>query len=904
MRASRNIGKPIIYAPLVPFFVAAVVGILGNAWFKPGASFWRALLIVSVAFFFTTKLSVFFLKKTRLIRLLHIEIAWHFSYLEAWFSFAFFSGLIWIWFAFAALAGLRHEYYYNIFPLDEIGFYTPPQGVASTVEFRIISAPTFSEYENDARPAFGVNSATRFNANVCRVKDNGVWKPFSGKIAVSISGKATNLHVGDLVKASGKLAPPSLQNNPGDRDRVFFYRSQRILTLLRVHLAENVELLSSDAPSCKYKILRILERIRIKSACLARERLSKRNASVATGMTLGFRNDVDDDTLDKFRRTGTIHLLAISGLHVMLVVGAIAFFFRMIGVPLRLTCVATLCFVFVYLGLTDMRPPVIRATVLIVIMCLGSLINRQGFLLNSLACAALTLLVINPCELFQPGAQLSFLATGTFLWSDSSTPLEKARANLSRVDSAKKRRRQNRKRAPHRFFFIRFSLSLGKRIFRFLWGKTRGVAITGAIIWIVGTPLILSVTNVFAPIAIIANPLIWFPATVSLLLSFVLEVSGLFLTLNFMPSLFRVLTETLGIVTDKCFDLFLGLLDYLSSIKCGAFHLPAPPEWSLWLFYLPLIFFTVFVNYRPKKRSVAVFLGSWFVFVFCVWKIDLVINRSNNTLDVDVFSVGHGCAVLGRFSDGRTFLYDCGSLENSERAAEIVAKNLWNVGRTSIDAVILSHADFDHYGGMETLLGLVNIKEVCASPFMFGKENESVASLRDSLERFRVDVKHFSAGDSLETLGFPELTVLHPSARNGTNEAGSTNGQSVVLAVDFCDRIIILPGDLDSKDAVFLRTPSLKCDFVLAPHHGGHSDNAKTLYEWTNPEYVGISGGSFLRNYAMEDELKARGFRVAHTFDDGDIQMRVERDPEDPDGRGRFIVSTYKTGRSSQRGAF
>ena len=63
----------------------------------------------------------------------------------------------------------------------------------------------------------------------------------------------------------------------------------------------------------------------------------------------------------------------------------------------------------------------------------------------------------------------------------------------------------------------------------------RGVTLTGALIWAVGAPLILSVTNLFTPVAIVANPLIWLPATLSLLLSFLLEFCGLLANLNFAP---------------------------------------------------------------------------------------------------------------------------------------------------------------------------------------------------------------------------------------------------------------------------------------------------------------------------------------------------------------------------------
>ena len=162
------------------------------------------------------------------------------------------------------------------------------------------------------------------------------------------------------------------------------------------------------------------------------ERLSPRNAAVARGMTLGFRNDVEEQTNDSFRKTGTIHLLAISGLHIALVVGVFVFFLRRMGAPVVLVSIATIALTLFYLCLTDMRAPVIRASILIITLCVGMLIGRRGTTLNTLAFAAIVIMAVNPCELFQLGAQLSFLATGAFLWAGSMSVREKADSNSFR----------------------------------------------------------------------------------------------------------------------------------------------------------------------------------------------------------------------------------------------------------------------------------------------------------------------------------------------------------------------------------------------------------------------------------------------------------------------------------------
>ncbi len=892
--------RPVQYAPLVPFFTAALCGILANAWFTPGEAFWRTFLLTSVFALILTKTLLFLFKRVRIVRKMRLAVATKLLPLEQWLAYSFISGSVWIWLAATALAGLRHEYYYNHFPNDEIGLHIPEGGVSSCVELRVVKTPIFFEYDDNKRSVFGDDSATLFTGQVLRAKNAGVWEDFSGKVAVSVNGPALDLRIGDIVRASGRLSLPARQSNPDDRDKTLYYRAQRILTVFRVNSTENIEKIGTEMSSWRLRILQTLEKTRLAAAGVVREHLSERNAAVAAGMTLGFRNDVDNVTNEKFRRTGTVHLLAISGLHVMLVIGAIALILRILGVSYEGVCLVTIVFVFIYLGLTDMRPPVIRASVLITTMSLGALIYRQGFLLNSLACAALILLAMNPCELFQPGAQLSFLATGTFLWSD---PLRRSLASERRREERQKRHMKSGSPKSRTFWGLTI-LPLWRRFSHYSWSKVCAVTATGALIWAVGAPLILSISNMFTPIAIVANPLVWLPATFSLLLSFGLEFVGLLANLDVLPTLFNALLAAMAYATDKSFDFFLWILDMLSSTKAGVFYLPSPSTLALWSFYGPLVFLTLFPHFQPKRRYVLAFVLVWVVAVSSVWGLGVQSRRSKDFLDVDVFSVGHGCAVLGRFSDGRTFLYDCGSLENSQRAAEIVAKNLWNSGKTSIDLVVLSHADFDHYGGIETLAEFINIKSVCVSPVMFKKKTEALASLREELDGRGVAIVEASGGDALDELGFAELTFLHPTRDENSETSPESNSNSVVLAVEFCDRIILLTGDLDNSDAAFLETPPLKCDFVLAPHHGGHSASADRLYEWSDPTYVGVSGGSFLRNYATEDALREQGRLVAHTFDDGDIQIRVERDPARPEGQGFFYVSTFKTKRSSLDGAF
>ncbi|MBQ8362942.1 MAG: ComEC family competence protein, partial [Thermoguttaceae bacterium] len=350
---------------------------------------------------------------------------------------------VWAAVAVAALAGWRHDAHFNVFAEREIAFFVPTDGgTPATLELKLTNTPQLYQRSETASPMFGGGESTLFEGRVRRAKNGGVWEEFDGRVSVSVDGDATFLRVGDSIRVSGKLTRPAKVGNPGEIDRRYILRSRRILTRLAVGSPDDVEVLTENEPfSPTLWAAQALESVRLRAARTLNENLSPRNAAVASGMTFGFRNDIDDETNETFRATGTIHLLSISGLHVSLVAAAFCLLLRLAGASVRLISVATFVFILFYLGLTDMRTPVLRATLLIAILCGGVVLRRRVVSLNALTTAAIALLFWNPCELFQLGAQLSFLATGVFLWSTRGNIRDKGAAASARFAAIRERRR-------------------------------------------------------------------------------------------------------------------------------------------------------------------------------------------------------------------------------------------------------------------------------------------------------------------------------------------------------------------------------------------------------------------------------------------------------------------------------
>ena len=146
------------------------------------------------------------------------------------------------------------------------------------------------------------------------------------------------------------------------------------------------------------------------------ERLDPSIAPLAAALLLGRREEVEPEVNDAFARTGTTHLLAISGLQLQALAVALLLLFRVVGVPRRPAYLAVGLMMFGYALLVGLAPSVVRSTVMTATFCLAAIANRMARPANTLSLAALATLGINPCILFDIGCQLSFLAIGAIVW--------------------------------------------------------------------------------------------------------------------------------------------------------------------------------------------------------------------------------------------------------------------------------------------------------------------------------------------------------------------------------------------------------------------------------------------------------------------------------------------------------
>jgi competence protein ComEC len=245
-------------------------------------------------------------------------------------------------------------------------------------------------------------------------------------------------------------------------------------------------------------------------------------------------------------------------------------------------------------------------------------------------------------------------------------------------------------------------------------------------------------------------------------------------------------------------------------------------------------------------------------------------------LDCTFLSVGHGCAVVLELPNGQILLYDAGRLGSPTAGARSVSSYLWSRGTMHIDAIVLSHADVDHFNAVPELLEKFSVGVVYATPSMLADQGRAMRKLRESIDAAGVSLRETWAGDRLRVGGGCRIEVLHPTRRG---MLGSDNANSLVLAVEHGGRRILLTGDLETPgmEAVTAET-ALDCDVILAPHHGSSRSNPPGFAAWSTPEWVVISGSHTDQQGEAARAYRASGAHVLNTADAGAVRVTISAD--------------------------
>ncbi len=758
---------------------------------------------------------------------------------------------------FAALGGAWHQLQWRWYPEDHLGLHAETTRHPICLEAKILSGPRYYPAHLDPwGPPRAASSLLHIRA--LRARDGQQWIPVSGTGKLRVQGTVTGLRGGDTVRVHGTWLRPDLPANPGDFPYAHHLRLQRELFLVRATHPACIELIQA-APWWTPR--RILESLRGRGRATLAQFLPDQHAPLASALLLGARELLTDEDVLPFMLTGTVHLLAISGLHLGILVYAIWLSVRLGWISERTGIIVSLLLVIPYALVTECRPPVVRAALFVVVACGGRWLLRPLPAWNTLAAAALFLLIWNPLHLFQTGVHLSFLAliglgTATTLALPSSTdPLDRL------IESTRPRWERTVRRAL-------------KNIWR--------MVMASLIVWLLTLPLIASHFHVVSPAGVLMNPILWIPLAGALLSGFLLVLSGWILPTSWLSGL--GIGPFLGAACSRCLGLTDGFIQAVAASPYSHFWTAAPPPWWTYGFYL-LAGLTLFSpKMRPPRRLGLVPGTLWLgLGLFLVAGPPLL--KPPPQLTCTFFAVGHGTCILIETPDGHSVLYDAGHLGPSQSVVRTVSHYLWATRRKKLDLIIISHADMDHFNAIPALAERFSAREVWVPPHVIHHRGPLILKLRDHLQQLGIPVRPVHLGLQLLAPHGLKLSVLHPPE---SMRIGSDNAQSLVLLVEFAGRRILLPGDLESPGLeMLLREPTDPQDLVMAPHHGSPRSQPSDFIAWSQPAHVVISNGSPLPPETAR-EFQQSGAILRETSREGAIRVVIRKD-------GEMSVTSWRT---------
>jgi competence protein ComEC len=701
---------------------------------------------------------------------------------------------------------------------------------------RRVPAPLPDELRPIATP-----ERTRLEIEVLAIRDQSTWRPASGRVSLMVDGHVFDVRPGERLRIFGQFGAYQSPANPGEFDFAALARAAGRLCWLR---CEFPECITRRGGGWHFVPPAVVDFLRTRGDELLWRNLGPAHRGLASAMFLGARQELDPETAQAFVETGTIHLLVVSGLNVGILATFLFLIMRIGLVPRRWALAIVVVASVLYAAATDAQPPVVRATVMVLVGCLGMVLSRRPLGFNSLAAAGLVVLAINPAELFQAGTQLSFLAVGVLVYFAGARSGRRKLDPLDRLIAATR---------PWQW-----------RAARGLLGWARQITLATTLIWLAVCPLVMARFHLVSPAAIVLGPLLAVPVTLAMGSAF-----GIFLFGWLVPPLGMLL----GAVCDANLSLLQICVETARRLPLSHFWVSGPGNWWLIGFYAALGCWALVPAIRPSGRWCLAMVAGWVALGLLT---SLVPARPGDQLECAFLSVGHGTAVVVELPGGQTLLYDAGRLGSPIGASRAVSGFLWSRSITHLDAIVISHADLDHYNAVPALLEQFSVGAVYVSPVMFDEPSRALAALRAAIDSSGVPLRTVWSGDRLHASGGARIEVLHPPRRG---VLGSDNANSIVLAIEYRGRRLLLTGDLESPglDDVMAELP-YDCDVVMAPHHGSASSDPPGFADWSRPEWTVVSGGASDRTRAVQAAYEARGSRVLHTADRGAVRVTIAGD--------------------------
>ncbi|HEY4550352.1 MAG TPA: DNA internalization-related competence protein ComEC/Rec2 [Bacillus sp. (in: firmicutes)] len=616
------------------------------------------------------------------------------------------------------------------------------------------------------------------------------------------------LSPGLIIKVNGKLEEPSISTNENAFNYKRYLEQKHIFWILK----PDKLVIIRDKPSAP-NVLIMLKKVRTNGIHYLESNFPKETIPLATALLFGSSDFITQNTMDNYRELGIVHLLAISGLHIAIIVSIVYNLLLRVGVTREKSIVILLVCLPIYGILTGASPSVTRSVFMTMLLLLGRRWGKGGqfVAIDVIATTFLLYLFVNPYVLYNVGFQLSFLVTLILLLS-----------------------------APYILKVTLHPVSL--------------LLTTSFQSMLCSAPILLYFFFEFSIISVLVN-LLYIPIFNVILLPYLLFVFVLHLLLgSFIDPLLYPLNEMI-IFTNN-------LTERIAVLPWNTIVLGRPSMLFLLLYGWGLFLF--FVQWEKGVKGMKKFF--LFLFPFFLFLGQYMLTNLSLDGEVTFLDVGQGDCIFIRLPFGKgNYLIDTGGSLTFEKqpwqerdqafdvGEDTVVPFLKSKGVTKLDKLILTHGDADHAGSAKAILQEMRVQELVLPDRK--EKNELERKLIGMAQSEGIAIRFVHEGDRWK-VGENRFYILSPEV----NSQSDSNDGSIVIYTELGGLKWLFTGDLEAEGEAKLmkKNPTLSVDVLKVGHHGSKSSSTEDFLERLSPQWAIISVGENNRYQHPHQEVLDR----------------------------------------------
>ena len=684
-----------------------------------------------------------------------------------------------------------------------------------------------------------------------------------GNVLISVKEYRGDLRYGDRIRFIARLSHPRNFNNPGGFDYRQFLACKGIWVTGYLKKDAGIATIARGKGN---PFLQLIEAWRDRIRAILDGAVPAQSRAIMKALILGEREEISKGIKEEFIAAGVAHVIAISGLHMGIIALVI---FYLVKWALRWSETLTLALnihklaaaltippLVLYTFIAGARIPTIRAAIMILIYLISILLDRQRNLYNTLALAALVILLVSPPSLFDVSFQLSFTAVLAilYLFPRFSEFIPKPHPLLLREPSP------CRTFLGHLRDFAFVSLAAMVGTWPLVGHYFNRISVVGFLSNLIVVPLI----GLIVPLGLVTSlvALIWLPAS----------------------SLLATLTSAVSFLVLKAVGLF-------ASIPHASHYVVRPNLFEIGLCYLVILHLA---NIRRTKRLGAI---SILLVLAIAGDVSYWYARAHltNSLRVTFIDVGQGDSILIEFPRGKRMLVDGGGFfdDSFDVGRNVVAPVLWAKKIRTLHYLVLTHPHPDHLNGLRFIANSFRVGEywgngqqVTSEPYLDLMEIVGRKKIR------RITVHEASPPRRISGVKVEVLNPLRSGMMDGKDPWSQTNNRSIVLKLAYKNRRFLLTGDIEEEAEAGLVQSGrdLRADVLKVPHHGSQTSSTTKFLEAVTPSYavftVGFRNIFNLPNRKVLNRYEDLGCRIWRTDRDGAVM--IETDGE------KFTVKPFK----------